>query len=142
MTLSKRRRLSLSVLLGLEAVALVLAITLFFVPWDTTFSEFENRPISTGEAYLHTAPVLLMLVGLLVAVGSLWVRAGRAARLCVSVTSALHVLIAIGFLTGLGGTSDGDLIYAAVVNVAYAGLLLAILGRSRGRVLRPNATSA
>lgn len=144
MTLSKPRRLTLSVLLGLEAVALILAITLFFVPWDTTFSEFENRPIGTGEAYLDTAPVLLMLLGVLVALASLWVRAGRPARLCIIATSAVHVLIGIGFLTGLGGTSDGDLIYGAIVNVVYAGLLLAVLGRrqTNARTLRPNATSA
>lgn len=133
MTITNPRRITLSVLLGLEAIALVLAITLFLVPWSTTFSEFENRPITTGQAYLESAPWLLLLAGVLATLVSLWLRNARAARILVFTIAALHGVSGVVDLAQIGGAFGSDYLYSATVKIGYAIVLVAILGRLRRR---------
>ena len=126
LVISFRRRLLLSLLLGVEALYLAFAVVVLLVPWDVTFSAFDGRPIGTLEAYVRATPYLAVTLTCAASVVGMWARGGRAGRTCVTVMSALHAAGAVWFLVENRTVPSTDVLIGAVILLGYAAVLLAL----------------
>lgn len=116
----------LSLLLGVESVYVAWVVVVVVVPWDVTFSAFDGRPIGALEAYARATPYVTAVAVTAGAVASLWVRGGRAGRMWVMLTGALHAAAALWFLAQIRTSASGGALFAAAVLVGYAVLLMAL----------------